>query len=521
MKSIANTFEKISDSLNPIVVKEVRQAVQGKFLVVVLMLFLVVQLFAMGISLALMRVFSASGITFSSFSAGRTIFTVLLGILSATCLLFVPAYTGIRLASERSDANVDLLFITTLRPRSIIWGKFLAALILTVLFYSACMPFMTFTYLLRGIDLPSIFILIAFNFIIIAASIQCAILIGCFPTGRVFKVILGVIWLNIVGTIFSSTITLSALLLNGGIGSQINSWEFWRVALSVLGGGAALIGILALLSTALISPLSTNRALPIRVFVTAVWLLTGIGTAIWSLEIRYLTPIAVWAAVYGLLYSIALFIAVSERERLGQRVRQSIPRQRLRRLFVFPFYSGAANGVVWSSLMIFLTLLALSACLIVFPYLRTGEDIEGIASLACLGMYAFSYALGASLIRRSFLANRVPVGYTWAIALVLLVVATTIIPLILFFSTGKWDQNWFIGSPAGLFVGLFEGDWVEILWPSVSIAAISAVVVGILSLPWLIRQITDFRSPYPEATSKPQTDEPEKPSSELKSTSQA
>ena len=79
MKSITNTFEKISDSLNPIVVKEVRQAVQGKFLVVVLMLFLVVQLFAMGISLAVMRVFSASGITFSTFSAGRTIFTVLLG----------------------------------------------------------------------------------------------------------------------------------------------------------------------------------------------------------------------------------------------------------------------------------------------------------------------------------------------------------------------------------------------------------------------------------------------------------
>ena len=96
MKSIANTFEKIGDSLNPIVVKEVRQAVHGKFLVVVLMLFLVVQLFAMGISLVLMRVFSASGITFSSFSAGRTIFTVLLGILSATayCLSLPTPASG-------------------------------------------------------------------------------------------------------------------------------------------------------------------------------------------------------------------------------------------------------------------------------------------------------------------------------------------------------------------------------------------------------------------------------------------
>ena len=520
MKSITNTFEKISDSLNPIVVKEVRQAVQGKFLVVVLMLFLVVQLFAMGISLALMRVFSASGITFSTFSAGRTIFTVLLGILSATCLLFVPAYTGIRLASERSDANVDLLFITTLRPRSIIWGKFLAALILTVLFYSACMPFMTFTYLLRGIDLPSIFILLAFNFIIIAASIQCAILIGCFPTSRVFKVILGVIWLNIVGTIFSSTIGLSVLLLDSGIGSQINSWEFWRVALSVLGGGAALIGVLALLSTALISPLSANRALPVRVFVTAVWLLTGFGMAIWSIAIRDIIPIAAWTVLYIFLYGLSLFIAVSERERLGQRVRQSIPPQRLRRLFVFPFYSGAANGVAWSSLMIFLTLLALSACLIVFPHIRTHDEIEAIGALAGVAMYAFSYALGASLIRRLFLANRVPGGYTWAIALVLLVIATTIIPLILFFSSGEWNKEWFIGSPVILGASLSSGD-NDFLWPSVSIAAISALVVGILSLPWFIRQIGNFRPPRPEATSEPPTNKPENRSTELQSNPQA
>ena len=261
MKSITHTFEKINDSLNPIVVKELKQAVQGKFLIVVLMLLLVVQLFTMG-------VFLANKSASFSFDIGRTIFTVLLGILAATCLLFVPAYTGIRLASERSDANVDLLFITTLRPRSIIWGKLLAALILTVLLYSACMPFMTFTYLLRGIDLPSIFILLAFNFIIIAIGIQSAILIGCIPANRVFKAILGVLWLAAVVGIFFATTLLSGELLNAGIGSRFDSWLFWRGVLSVLGVGVALIGLLALLSTAVISPLSANRALPVRVFVT-------------------------------------------------------------------------------------------------------------------------------------------------------------------------------------------------------------------------------------------------------------
>ena len=298
MKSIANIFEKISDALNPIVVKEVRQAVRGKFLIVVLMLFLVVQLVTMGM-------FLASKSTALSFNAGRTIFSVLLAILSATCLLFVPAYTGIRLAIERSDANVDLMFITTLRPRSIIWGKFLAALILTVLLYSACMPFMTFTYLLRGIDLPSIFILLVFNFIIIAAGTQCAIFIGCIPTNWVFKTILGVLWLAAVVGIFLGTTALSFLMVDSGIGSQLNSWRFWRGALGVLVSGGALIVHLTLLSTALISPVSVNRALSLRIFaitafVITAWLLTGLCIT-WSDDIWLTVSLLLlaWAGTFS------------------------------------------------------------------------------------------------------------------------------------------------------------------------------------------------------------------------------
>src|SRR5205823_4778714 len=82
--------------------------------------------------------------------------SILQGILLFTCLLFIPAYTGIRLAAERSDINVDLLFISTLRPRAIVRGKFVAALVLAVLIFSACTPFMTFSYLLRGLDVPSV-----------------------------------------------------------------------------------------------------------------------------------------------------------------------------------------------------------------------------------------------------------------------------------------------------------------------------------------------------------------------------
>jgi hypothetical protein len=498
VKSIGSILEKVNDRLNPIVVKELRQAVQGKFLIVVLICFLCLQLLTVGL-------FLTDEAVKESFTAGQNVFRFLLGILLATCLLFVPAYTGIRLASERADANVDLLFITTLRPQSIIWGKFFAGLVITILLYSACLPFMTFTYLLRGVDLPSVFILLVFDFIVVAVSIQCGILIGCIPTNRIFKVILGVGWLVVTLIVF---VTLLAAmfapggLLHSGLGSQLNSWKFWRGALGVLVGGGAFIGFLALLSIALISPLSANRALPVRIFATAVWIPTAIGAAIWSIGVNNLTPITVWATLNILLYSIGLFVAVSEREALGQRVRRTIPRRWFLRFLGFFFYSGDAGGVAWSFLMIILTLLFISVWLIAFPQMQTEGNIRAIGALACLGLYAFSYALGASLIRRRFLANRVTGAYTWVIALILLGITTTIIPLALFFLSGNWNKEWLVASPLGPF--LFS-DTAGFVSNSIAIASVCAVFVGVLSLPWFIRRIGDFRPLRKEAASNPQT----------------
>ncbi len=506
MISITKCLETINDTLNPIVVKELRQAVQGKFFSVILMVFLGVLLLTMGL-------FLTQGSVSWSFDAGRDIFSMLLGILLGTCLLFVPAYTGIRLASERSDANVDLLFITALRPRSIIWGKFLAALVLTVLLYSACMPFMTFTYLLRGVDLPSIFILLALTFILAAVGIQCAIFLGCIPANRVFRLIIGVAWLVfLVVTVIPAFIALMIFpgaLFSSGIGSQIGSWEFWRGALSVLFSGLTLISLLALLAIALISPLSANRALPLRIFVTGVWLLTGVGVAIWSIAINNIDPVAAWGSLHVLLYSIGLFIAVNERERLGQRVRQSIPRRRWLRLLAFLFYSGAAGGVVWSSLMIVLTLSSIVVWGILFPHMWSGgTTLNGFMGvMIVMGLYAFSYPLGASLIRRRFLANRVAGGYTWVIAIVLLGFTTMIIPLILFFASGTWEREWLIGSPVGVTFAINVTDIHVLVFNSLKIASVCAVVVGVLSVPWFVRQIRNFQPPKQNTANESQTDE--------------
>ena len=240
--------------------------------------------------------------------------------------------------------------------------------------------------------------------------------------------------------------------------------------------------------------------------------MTGVGVAIWSIAINNANPVAGWGSLHVHLYSIGLFIAVSERERLGQRVRQSIPRRRWLRLLAFLFYSGAAGGVVWSSLMILLTLSSIVVWGILFPHMWSGGTTfnDSLGVMIVMGLYAFSYPLGASLIRRRFLANRVAGGYTWVIAIVLLGFTTMIIPLILFFVSGTWEREWLIGSPVGVTFAfaLNATDLRVLVFNSLKIAIVCAVLVGVLSVPWFVRQIRNFQPPKQNPATETQTNEP-------------
>src|SRR5690348_12129733 len=154
-------LDRFDDLLNPIAVKELRQAVKSRIVMSAMMLFLLIQLAILLLTLWFDDQPSADLV---NLEAGRSIFQILQGFLLGTCMLLVPVYAGIRLAAEHSDTNVDLLFISTLRPRGIIAGKLQASVVLILLIFSACAPFMTFTYLLRGIDIPSIVVILSLDF---------------------------------------------------------------------------------------------------------------------------------------------------------------------------------------------------------------------------------------------------------------------------------------------------------------------------------------------------------------------
>jgi hypothetical protein len=493
MPSKPSLAARFSDALNPIVVKELRQAVQSRFVVTMLVVLLAIQLGAVGLYLIF------SNPTNYDFTAGRTVFTILLGILLVVSLLFVPAYTAVRMIAERSDTDVDLLYITTIQPRSIIAGKLLAAAVLTGLIFSACLPFMTFTYFLRGIDLPTVFVVLCLSFLVVQACSLLALLMACLPFGRVAKVFLGLFVLTQIFSAFFATLGGAVSLIQFGVGSTLDSWEFWKPALIGLSIATLLWGLVFVLCVALISPPSANRALPIRRYLSLAGILTGCGVMMLSYGSKSHPPIIVWQIILSSVLALSFLAAVCERETPGPRVLRAVPPTGIPHLLAFLLYSGAASGLAWTCVASAFTL----GLGWIWRNSHGGyaevEDLQTtLAFNTGMLIYVYAYAVSGALVRRVWLTWLQP-KWTWVLSVILMGLGT-LLPVMVgfFFYYGEW-ASW---EKKGLFIGnpfVFGNSELDKYYAGFALAF--ALIVTLLNLPWWRERWQAFRPPSAEGAS--------------------
>lgn len=479
---------RFNDWLNPIVVKELRQAVQSRFVVAALLILLVIQIIAVGIYLL------TSGDPTTDFDAGRWIFMILFGILLGISLLFVPLYSGVRLAAERSETNLDLLFITTIKPRSIIAGKLLAAVILTILIFSACLPFLTFTYFLRGIDLPSMLVTLTLGFAVVVICAQMAIFIACLAVNRAFKFMIGLIALgNFIGY-YIAVLAFSGDMLMRGVGSKFGDPDFWQWTGALTLIFTFTVGLFFVLSVALITPMSANRALLVRAFLTIAWLVGGIVALIFSKVESTHDPVIFWQGQFNIIFAIALFTAVSERDQPGTRVLRSVPKSGLKRLASFFLFSGSASGLAWTCAMIAATYFVCWGWWRLFPIHTALSTLVGSTRwFAMMNLYLLCYALTGALLRRHVL-HRVGTELTWLLSTLLTVIGSVIpflIGSLIFMNAITWWQEdygkWLVGNPF-----VWDVAPQRTLYLSVGIAW--AVVAVALNLPWFLKRAKHFKA---------------------------
>ena len=346
--------------------------------------------------------------------------------------------------------------------------------------------------------MPTIFVILALGFIMIVIALQLAILLAVLPGSRALQLFLVAIALPITGFLYVSTITTSVMFMSSGVGSLLGSAQFWRPAAAFVTAAASLVVLLFTLSVALITPLSANRSLPVRLVMMALWLVTGIVAVLQSGATGGLSfsmfpgrrllgqSFQLWTSASVMVFSIALLLAVGERESWGPRVTRSIPRRLTPRLLAFLLYSGAGGGVLWAASMIALTLLVR-----VLLARQVGVSDSTLA-LAGLGLYAWSYALTAVHLRRWVLARRLPRSLTGLLALGLVAAGSTLpflVGYLVFYDSWQPDREriWLFGNPFALDIESHRGSYVFF-------AALWAAAVGGLALPWFRAQFRRFRS---------------------------
>ena len=150
---------------NPIVAKEYRSRMRTWRSPLAMMIYI---LLIAGLGFAIFTSITST-ISFGGGAAnyGQSLFMYLV-IFQMILLTFItPALTSGAISSERERQTIDLLFVTRIRPFSIIWGKLLASMSFVVLLLLLSVPIFSLVFLFGGIEVDQV--LYTFLVILVAA----------------------------------------------------------------------------------------------------------------------------------------------------------------------------------------------------------------------------------------------------------------------------------------------------------------------------------------------------------------
>ena len=244
---IMNRLEPMGERLNPILVKEVRQALRSKRFMVAFMLALVASL---AVTLIVLAPSMIGGL---SSQAGKTVFMGLFICYAIIAMVVVPFEVQARHMADKTHAAVDLVQITRLSAYRILSGKLQAALVTLVLYLSALVPFSTFSYLLKGVTPTMILV----GFLLAVAGGVTAINFVLFASTFVKdkRAMGGTIFLCLWGAL--SVIGFGVGLVQKFSGGHFGTADFW---LSLGLGAAGTVALNAVLFTTTASRMSFPSA---------------------------------------------------------------------------------------------------------------------------------------------------------------------------------------------------------------------------------------------------------------------
>lgn len=454
----ADRIDALSDRVSPLVVKEVRQFVRGRDFMAA---------FACGLAIGIVISFVASIEAMGgSLTAGRTAFTTLMICLALLGLAVVPIGAFAALRTERLEQTLDLISLTTMSPRRIIVGKLMAQILKLITFFSAMAPFVATSFLLGGVDLPTILSGLGILFLWSVWVAAAAMLISTAFKSRIMSTLalgvfaLGVFFVYSVGQALMLTMSSGAMasIYIGGIpysGARVSVW--WPFATVILFCLTTLMNLVLLAESRLALP-TEDRVPVLRVG----FLIQFLMLIAWLLILNESGSLTTGDVTGGLLFLgsahlvlVALFGLTEGLTVTSVAAALPGPLKRWPRLLAV-LGAGTASAVVYVVLQMVLFVAA-------GAYLTDWDPADTRLLIAICGTILLFTAVPALIVHY---ARRVPMGpfHARGLALVLLA-ATMLLPDTLYYLLWSADETFsaafakrHLFSPARI---PFNWEWIE------------------------------------------------------------
>lgn len=439
----ASRWSRWSDRLNPILVREVQQAIKGR-------------LFSFAVLVALALTVIVAVVVTSEFRpggrSGGEAFEYGLAILVPLVLFVVPmqAYHSMRL--ELRSGIVEQLLLTRLSPRRILLGKLQAAMVQFTLYVAVVAPLLATSYLLRGVDLPTIVVTLLF------AGLFCATATMLTVSSAAQSVLPALQTVATLGTAFGLGIATSGLItfvLSGEFVEMVG-WllrgPLWAASSAVTLLCAFGSVLAALAARAFLLHAFENKATPFRValFVAPAlafaWMFAAVDSARWQYTIPGLGSMLL---ALGMLFGL---FAVTEQRELSPRLRAHAPRSPLVALLTAPFLPGRDRGHLCVTLYV-AVLAGLLA--VIWPTSTRVPLRDGWRAGALVAAYGLFW-LSIGRFVRGFLKPTVAGNHVGRFLVPVLLLAACVLPILIdVFSFGE-VAHWHLGHVLDPFFTVVE-----------------------------------------------------------------
>lgn len=331
------------DYLNPILVKETRQALKSSQFAITFVLLLVAGW------IVTIGVVSYIGPRIFYSAEGGTLLAWYYAVLALPLMVVVPLASFRSLTAEREDNTYDLLSITALKPRQIISGKLGSSVAQMAVYFSAITPCLAFTYLLRGVDLPTIIALLVYTFFWSLGLSMIGLLLGALTPQRFIQVFVLVAF--VAGLLFMYWLAVAMGMEAASRGSRA-VWGtgdgFWVLTAALATAYFSTFALAFFAAAGMITFTSENRSTPLRICMMvqqAVFI--GWMAFAWIGDDFANGAVIAMAMCSGAYWYVMGTMLTAERPTMSQRVRRSLPQSFFGRMFLTWLNPGPASGYMF------------------------------------------------------------------------------------------------------------------------------------------------------------------------------